>query len=165
MEMAVRILQGLASAAVLMFAAVPVAQAAPAPTVQSSQAAIRTDVRKLIEQIAALPPDNRSAERQQALFDQLIAKGPDAVPTIIALMDDRRRLAVPAISLVNKSPDAFEGMRHYGPALMVDALSAVLNQITGEHFGFIYNGASDAERRATVTAWRQYLRSQPSPRV
>ena len=160
-----RISQSLVLAAVLTLAAVPFVQAAPAPIRQPSQAAIKTDVRKLIEQIAALPRDNRSAERQQALFDQLIAKGPDAVPTIIALMDDRRRLAVPAISLVNKSPDAFEGMRHYGPELMVDALAAVLNQITGEHFGFIYNGASDAERRATVTAWRKYLQSQPSPRA
>jgi hypothetical protein len=163
--MIVRILQGLVLAAVLMLTAVPSAQAAPPAIRHPSQEAIRTDVRKLIEQIAALPRDNRSAERQQALFDQLIAEGPEAVPTIIALMDDRRRLAVPAISLVNKSPDAFEGMRHYGPELMVDALAAVLNQITGEHFGFIYNGASDAERRATVTAWRKYLQSHPSPRA
>jgi hypothetical protein len=161
--MTVKILQSLALAAVLTLSAVPFAHAASAPTSQPNQAAIRTDVRKLIEQIAALPRENRSAERQQILFDQLIAKGPEAVPAIIALMDDRRRLAVPAISLVNKSPDAFEGMRHYGPELMVDALAAVLNQITGKHFGFIYNGGSDTERRTTVAAWRKYLQSRPSP--
>jgi len=141
---------------------IPFGRAEPVPTGQSSHAAIRTDVRKIIEQIAALPRDDRSAARQQALFDQLIATGPDAVPAIIALMDDRRRLAVPAISLENKSPDAFEGMRHYGPELMVDALAAVLNQITGEHFGFIYNGAPEAERRATVAAWRKYLQARSS---
>jgi hypothetical protein len=117
----------------------------------------RADVHKLIEQIATLPRGNSSAAKQQALFDRLIAMGPDAVPAIVSQMDDRRPLAVQAISLINKSPDAFEGMRHYGPELMVDALAAVLNQISGQHFGFIYNGASEQDRRATVAGWRRYV--------
>ena len=72
-------------------------------------------------------------------------------------MDDRRALTNPTISLVNHSPDAFEGIRHYGPKVMVDALVAVLNQVTGESFGFIYNGGTTQERDAAVRGWRIYL--------
>jgi hypothetical protein len=49
-------------------------------------------------------------------------------------MDDRRSLPDPRISLKNKSPQAFEGLRHYGPQEVVDALAAILNQITGQKF-------------------------------
>ncbi|KQW86455.1 hypothetical protein [Brevundimonas sp. Root1279] len=120
------------------------------------------EVRAIIEEIVALPPPSRDERRsgipaQQRLFDRLIALGPEAVPTIITLMDDDRPLGYPAISLVNTSPDAFEGLRHYTPKVLTDALAAVLNQITGEHFGFIYNGASPDDRRRTVNAWRIYL--------
>ncbi|MEJ0070737.1 MAG: hypothetical protein WDO24_20665 [Pseudomonadota bacterium] len=81
---------------------------------------------------------------------------PKPVPAIVTLMDDRKPLPVPAISLANSFPGAFEGIRHYGPKLMVDALAAVLNQITGRNFGFIYNGASEEERRSAVDGWRHY---------
>ena len=80
-------------------------------------------------------------------------------------MDDRRRLPDPRISLRNKSPQAFEGLRHYGPEKVVDALAAILNQITGQHFGFIYNGATDAERTQTVRRWRDYLQKTPSTKL
>jgi len=33
-----------------------------------------------------------------------------------------------------------KGFRHYGPQQVVDALAAILNQITAQDFGFIYNG-------------------------
>ena len=80
-------------------------------------------------------------------------------------MDDRRKLPVPRISLRNKSPQEFEGLRHYGPEEVVDALAAILNQITGQHFGFIYNGATDAERTKTVRAWRDFLRKTPKAKL
>jgi len=41
-------------------------------------------------------------------------------------------------------------MRHYAPQVVVDALAAILNQITGQHFGFIYNGATEVERAKTI---------------
>ena len=74
-------------------------------------------------------------------------------------MDDRRPLPDPRISLRNKSPDAFEGIRHYGPKQVVDALAAILNQVTGQHFGFIENGATDEERTRTIQGWRKFLKS------
>ena len=68
-------------------------------------------------------------------------------------------------SLKNKSPEAFEGLRHYGPQKVVDALAAILNQITGQNFGFIYNGATDAERTKTVRGWRDFLQKTPATRL
>ena len=92
-------------------------------------------------------------------------RGCPAVPAIIERMDDRRTLPVPRISLRNKSPDAFEGMRHYGPQQVVDALAAILNQITGQRFGFIYNGATDRERTKAIQEWRDFLKNTPSAKL
>ena len=75
---------------------------------------------------------------------------------MIAQMDDRRPLRTQAISLVNHAPDAFEGMRHYGPEQVVDGLNAVLSQITGESFGSIENGGSGRQRDAAVAGWRVF---------
>jgi len=97
-----------------------------------------------------------SGDDQQGVFEGLEALGNEAAPAIIAQMDDRRPLQTQAISLVNLSPDAFEGVRHYGPKQVVDGLDAVLNQITGESFGSIANGASDRARDAAVAAWRVF---------
>lgn len=118
------------------------------------------EVKAQLDRLAAIPPtDTGAAEKQQAIFAQLEALGPNAAPAIVAQMDDRRPLAVPAISLKNNAPDAFEASRHYGPKTVVDALDAELNQITGE-FGTIYNGGSDAERDSAVRAWRVYAHDQ-----
>lgn len=95
-------------------------------------------------------------EAQAEAFADLEALGEPALPAIVAWMDDRRPLPYPAISFVNKAVDRFEGMRHYGPKLMVDAMAGVLNQLTGESFGNIYSGASDAERDLAVKGWRMY---------
>ncbi|WP_148291692.1 hypothetical protein [Novosphingobium sp. B-7] len=97
----------------------------------------------------------RDAE-QQRVFDQLLALGVEAVPAIIAQMDDRRLLLTREISLVNHSPNAFEPVRHYGPEQIVDGLDAVLNQITGESFGSVMNGGSKQMREATVVRWRLF---------
>jgi hypothetical protein len=109
-----------------------------------------TEIRELV---SALP--RATPEKQKAIFQKLEAMGQAGVPAIVASMDDRRRLAVPQITLVNHNPEAFEGLRHYGPELIVDALDAILNQITG-FGGSIVNGGSERERQAAVAAWRVY---------
>lgn len=115
------------------------------------------EIKSLIDALAAIDPnDGNASKREQVLFDKIEALGPEAVPALIDLMDDRRPLAAHSMGLVNKAPDAFEGIRWYGPEQVVDAIAALLNQISGEHFGFIYNGATDAERDATVAGWRVY---------
>lgn len=98
-----------------------------------------------------------SSATQTHAFEELESLGKSAVPAMIMLMDDRRPLAEPHISLTNRSPTAFEGIRHYGPKLVVDAADALLNQITGETFGNIANGGSERERTAAVRGWRIYL--------
>lgn len=100
---------------------------------------------------------NGPAHQQHETFAALEKLGVAAVPAIVAQMDDRRPLVEQRISLVNHAPDAFEGIRHYGPEQVVDALAAILNQITDVSFAFIYNGGSDGERRAAVDAWRIYV--------
>ena len=117
-------------------------------------------VKQIIAELAALGSSDldRSSKvaEQQRLFGELEDLGPSAVPAIIAQMDDRRPLAVAQISLQNRSPNAFEAVRHYGPEQIVDALDAILNQITGESFGFIVNGGTETERSNSVAGWRTY---------
>jgi len=104
-----------------------------------------------------------NAKTEQKAFVDLEALGCPAVPAIIQQMDNRRPLPDPNISLRNKSPKAFEGTRFYGPKQVVDALSAILNQLTGQDFGFIENGGTDFERTKAVQGWRKYLESTPAP--
>jgi hypothetical protein len=90
-------------------------------------------------------------------YIELEKMGFDAVPGIICQMDDRRELALKQISLENKNPDAWEAYSHYNPELVVDVLDAILDQITGQNFGFIEDGGTDEERANTVRGWRTYL--------
>lgn len=115
------------------------------PTVQHS-----SEVKSLIE-------DMLITSKATAAYAKLEKMGIQAVPATICLMDDRRELAVKGISLENKSPKAWEAMRHYGPEVVVDVLEAILNQTTGKSFGFIHNGGTEEERASTVNGWRIYL--------
>ncbi|MDF7774386.1 hypothetical protein P1X14_03935 [Sphingomonas sp. AOB5] len=109
------------------------------------------EVRTLIARLGHVRDD-----AQRSIFEQLEALGSEAVPAIIAQMDDRRPLLTQEISLINHDPDAFEGITHYGPEQVVDALNAVLTHITGVSFGSISNGGSDRERDAAIAGWRVY---------
>lgn len=111
----------------------------------------------LDKQVAKLIDEMTDPDSQMIAFAKLEAMGCTAVPSVIPRMDDRRKLPRAGISLENRATDAFEGVRHYSPDVVVDALAAILNQITGEHFGFIYNGASEEERDATIKGWKRYL--------
>lgn len=109
------------------------------------------EVRALVARLGRV-----SGDEQQRVFDRLEALGEEAVPAIVAQMDDRRPLHTRAISLVNHSPDALEPRRHYGPEQVVDGLAAVLSQITGVSFGSIMNGGSGRQRGSTIAGWRVY---------
>jgi hypothetical protein len=106
---------------------------------------------------------NKKTERQAS--SELEALGCPAVPAIIERMDDRRRLPDPHISLRNKSPQAFEGIRHYGPQTVVDGLTAILSQLTGRDFGLISNGATETERTKTIQGWRDFLSKTPAAKL
>ena len=108
------------------------------------------DVRILLTQ---LPTATR--DQQTQIFGKLESFGAAGAPAIIAQMDDRRPLTHREIALENHDPKAFESLRHYGPKLVVDALDAILNQITG-YGASIVNGGSERQRRSTVASWRAY---------
>ena len=93
---------------------------------------------------------------EQQSFTDLESLGCPAVPAIIKHMDDRRKLPDPHIERINP-PGAFEGLAHYGPEKIVDALALILANTTGQQFGWIYNGATDTERDQAVHDWREFL--------
>jgi hypothetical protein len=114
------------------------------------------EVKALLDKLAAIPPtDAGAADKQTAVLAVLRALGPQAVPAIVAQMDDRRPLAAQSVAMDSPTPENHYGVRNYHPKTIVDALDAELNQVTGE-FGTIYNGGSDAERDSAVRAWRVY---------
>jgi hypothetical protein len=102
---------------------------------------------------------------EQRAFAEIEALGCPAIPEIIERMDDRRNLPEQHISLRNKSPDAWESMRHYGVEQVVDSLDAILNQLTGQSFGYIDihkdEATKDAERAKVVRGWRDWLQRTP----
>ena len=102
----------------------------------------------------------RTIDEQAKIFQMLEGLGLRGVPHLIDNMDDRTPLRFRAISLVNKSTNSFEAARHYGPEQTVDAIAALLNQLTGENFGYIQNGAADGERSQSVTGWRNWKERQ-----
>jgi hypothetical protein len=120
------------------------------------------DAKKIDKRVGLLINRMLRADTEHKAFSDLEALGCAAVPAIIRRMDDRRVLPDPSISLRNKSPQAFEGIRHYGPIEVVDALAAILNQLTGQSFGFIYNGGTDEDRTKTVQGWRKFLETTPA---
>ena len=111
------------------------------------------EVARLIEQLAALQGTPDARNEQQRLFAAIEALGESAVPAIVSRMEDRRPLAVGAISLVNKAPDAFEARRHYVVVTIGDAMVAILNQLTGIYF-VNYNRLSPG----SLAGWRVYTR-------
>lgn len=108
----------------------------------------------LAERVSALVSDTLVPEKEAQAFAGLEALGVEAVPYIVGHLGDVRVVPVQRISLVNKSSKAFEGRRQYAPQTVHDALSAILNQVTGEHFEVVYNGASEATRVRNRERWR-----------
>lgn len=89
---------------------------------------------------------------------KLEALGCKYAPYIIKHMDDRRVLPNTDITFENLGPNRFEGARHYGVALVVDALDALLNQMTGLiGYNYDYGMASTESRDKAVQGWKMIL--------
>jgi hypothetical protein len=71
------------------------------------------------------------------------------VPAIICQMNDFRQLPVQQFALNSQAV--------YRPRVVADALAVVLDEITGESFGRIYNGGSERERKVVVWGWSVWL--------
>jgi hypothetical protein len=110
----------------------------------------------MAQKVTALVNDTVAATTEASAFAELERLGDAAVPYIIGHLSDFRSLPIRSISLDNKSPTAFEGLRHYAPETVHDALSAILNQLTGKSFESVYNGASSEVRVRNVKAWEAW---------
>jgi hypothetical protein len=108
----------------------------------------------MAQRVASLVNDTIKYSVEQQAFSKLEALGPAAVPYIVSHLGDMRPLPEHEISLANNSPDAFEGFRHYSPETVHDALSAILNQLTGQSFAPVYNGATPTQRQANRMQWQ-----------
>ncbi|MEE7546421.1 hypothetical protein HF319_04685 [Xanthomonas sp. Kuri4-1] len=114
---------------------------------------LETRVSKLVDQTT------KSARAERKAFVKLESMGGQAVPYLVGHLGDVRPLAAQEISFENKASDAFEGVRHYGPSTVHDALAAILNQLTGQSFVFVYNGATPQERDENRRKWIDWCRS------
>ncbi len=123
-------------------------------------AQITTAAMPLEEKVKVLIADMLDAKKATIAYKKLEELGKEAVPAIIHNMNDMRDLPVKHIRLENKSPQAWEAFRHYGPQEVIDVLDAILNQITGESLGEIHNGGTDKQRLKAYHAWISWLSKQ-----
>ena len=138
----------------ILLAAVLLGATTPSPSENELGAKVKSGIDRAL---AA-----KSPEESQAAFDAILELGCRAVPEIVDRMDDRRELPVKYIRLKNDSPQAFEAFRQYGPEVLTDALAAILDDIVFADCGFIFNGATEAQRVASVQCWQKFVRETPA---
>jgi hypothetical protein len=116
----------------------------------SSSDDIGNQVTRAIDRLAS----SSEFQKKEGL-ETLLQLGCKSVPYIILDMNDHRPFHGNLV-LANP-PGVFEVVRQYAPKQMIDALSAILNDITGEDSRFISNGGSDNERQKEYEFWLIYL--------
>ena len=126
----------------------------PSCATDRSGDSLETRVSNLVDQTT------RSDKLGRRAYEELEALGTQGVPHLVGHLGDEREVATSEIALVNHSPDAFEGIRHYRPKTVHEALSAVLNQVTGQSFVFVYNGAPQPEHERNRRAWIDWCISE-----
>ena len=100
-----------------------------------------------------------STRSQEKALSELGRLGEPAVPYLVGHLGDMRPLARSEISLTDSALNSFEGLRHYSPDTVHDALAAILNQITDQNFVFVYNGATHQEREENRDKWAEWCHS------
>ena len=133
----------------------------------SNESALEYRTAQLIRALSALADNaaqrDKIEEQQATLLEQLESIGPAAVPYIVKNMDVRKPLAITHMRLANKFPNAWEGYRTYRPRQVVDALAAILDQLTGKTMlagADIFNGeGTSGDRDALIAAWKEYVQS------
>ncbi|MGH7786554.1 MAG: hypothetical protein ACRERC_06780 [Candidatus Binatia bacterium] len=114
-----------------------------------------------VSELLAVAATATSCDAQQTAFNDIENLGCAAVPNLATFAGDRRPLSCARMQLRNKSREAFEGRRHYSPTLVGDAVQALLNQLTGQHFGPVYNGSTEQELNASAAQWRAFVAKTP----
>ena len=118
-------------------------------SLQFADAQIDKTVRSIIE---------RMLNKDTAIdaYKEMESLGFKAVPYIIKHLNDTRELPVKRITLENKSPKAFEALRHYNVNNVIEVLSAILNQMTGSYFYYLKRGKTD-RHQYEIAAWKIWL--------
>jgi hypothetical protein len=116
---------------------------------QSMEARVKSLVGKLEAQ----------ESQDQALAD-LEALGEDAIRFLVPYVASEKRIAKQQIKFENRSQSSFEKFRWYTPETVGDAIAALLNQLTGQHFGDVYNGASREVREQAAHGWEKWCKAR-----
>lgn len=98
--------------------------------------------------------------KAERAYTELLNLDKYAVFAIIDQMNDFRDLPVKMFTI--ESPRGFSKI--YQPKCVVDVMATVLNEITGESFGRIYNGGSERERLSAYQGWciwKSYNKDNP----
>ena len=96
------------------------------------------------------------ADHQSRSVDAILGLGIEAVPALIALMDDRRELPVQGVALEN-SPGHWEAYRHYVPKTVVDLADALADHSVKIGLVSVMNGGTEQSRRQAVARWKLLL--------
>lgn len=107
--------------------------------------------------VTALVEELLRPETASGAIEQLLALDRSAIPALVRHLDDRRPLAIKAVSVRPRSPNAFEGRIHYAPQEVVDLLSFILSHKTDDGVGSTANGGSELNRQRILDGWRVWL--------
>jgi len=92
-------------------------------------------------------------EDKTARVQRLVSRGMDAVPAMIALLDDDR--SVPEGSIEVRVRRSFESTAHYSPTTVFEVVDLVLGQLTDVRFGMA--DGNDIVRKRILDAWRRVI--------
>ncbi|HEX7816467.1 hypothetical protein [Dyella sp.] len=114
----------------------------------------------LATQISGLIDQTTQAQTEPEAFLRLESYGENAVPYLVQHLNDMRPLGEKNMVLKNivivDSKKTEQGQRMYSPEVVHDALAALLNQITGKSFEFVYNGSDPATRATNSKEWQDW---------
>lgn len=114
----------------------------------------------LATQIAGLVDQTTNAQTEPEAFLRLESYGENGVPYLVSHLGDMRPLGDKNMTLKNivivDSKKTEQGQRMYSPEVVHDAVAALLNQITGKGFEFVYNGSDPATRATNRKEWQDW---------
>jgi hypothetical protein len=121
-----------------------------ADTVPEASVAYANEVTALLQQIAQNPDEEALG------FAKLLRLGPLAIPAIVRHLDDSRPLKNREIILTRTRPDSREPLVRFHPNTIGDALMPVLQQMSGQNFGYSDHLMGDDRRQTAIAGWRIY---------
>jgi len=114
----------------------------------------------LASQITTLVDQTTNSQTEADAFLRLESYGENGVPYLVSHLGDMRPLGDKNMTLKNiviiDSKKTEQGQRMYSPEVVHDALAALLNQITGKSFEFVYNGSDPATRATNRKEWQDW---------